>query len=147
MWSKRTTWLTALMLGAAMLSTPIAYSAEAPATHPKHSRFQEWLGLTDDQMTAIREIHSRHAEAGRQLWQSLRQARIDLRQLALSGGDEAAIKAKTEEIERLVAQSIELRVKTLQEIGPILTPEQREKFTQMGDHGPWSGGPHHRSRS
>lgn len=147
MWRKRTTWLAALVLGTSALLAPVAYSAEGPQTHSKHGRFQERLGLTDDQMTAIREIHGRHAEAGRQLWQGFRQARIDLRQLALNGGDEAAIKAKTEEVERLLAQAIELRVKTLQEIGPLLTPEQREKLAQMGDHGLWSTGAHPRSRS
>ena len=140
----RSMWLAVVMVMAtAALAAPGAQAAEdgkgaGPRGHTG-SRFQQWLGLTDDQMKSIREIQQRHAEEGRQLRQALYQARVDLHQLALNGGDEGALKTKTEEVEKLLGQTVELRVKTLREIGPLLTPEQREKFARIPSEGGWHG--------
>jgi len=95
-----------------------------------HGRFQERLGLTDDQMKLIREIHAKQGESRKQLGQAMRQAQSDLRQLALTGGAEDALQAKRSEIQQLSGEMLELRVKALQEMAPILTPEQREKMAQ-----------------
>jgi Spy/CpxP family protein refolding chaperone len=97
-----------------------------------YSRMQQNLGLTDDQVTAIRQIHQGQRDARRQLWQSLHQAQTDVRQLALSGGDAAALAAKKTQVEQLLAQGLDLRVQALQQIGPLLTAEQRDKLAQMG---------------
>jgi Spy/CpxP family protein refolding chaperone len=100
-----------------------------------YGRMQERLGLTDDQVKAIREIHAGQSEARKQVFTALRQAQADLRQLALSGAGEDAVQAKRAEIEKLTSQMVDLRVKALQAMAPILTPEQREKLSQSRGHG------------
>src|SRR5262245_18019843 len=110
----------------------------APAKPPTHKRFQEKLGLTDDQMSAIRAVHARHADQQKQLWQSLHQAQTELRQLALNGGD---VKDKTAEVTALLGQMTELRAATLQEIAPLLKPEQRDAMAKMSPYGRWHRGP------
>ena len=104
--------------------------------------FQQWLGLTDDQAQQIKAIRARNAEAGKQIGPALRRAENDLRKLALTGADPATVQAKEAEIQQLTGQMRELRVKTLQEIAPLLTDEQKQKLAQapMGPH--WR---HHRS--
>jgi Spy/CpxP family protein refolding chaperone len=101
------------------------------------ARFQQQLGLTDAQMQAIQAVHANHAAAQKQLWQSLRQAQSDLRQLALNGGDPAAVQAKSAEVAQLLGQGVSMRVQTMQEISPILTPDQRAKLAQMGPKMGW----------
>jgi Spy/CpxP family protein refolding chaperone len=134
----------ALGLASAIAVTTAAYAAadkaapNAPGGPPAHHRFQEKLGLTDEQMSAIREIHARHAEQQKQLSQSLRQAEAELREAALNGGD---VKAKTAEVTALLGQITELRATTLQEMSPILTPEQREAMAKIKRHGHWRRGP------
>ena len=129
-------WLMALILGSTLVATTGARAADPSnpgATHAAMGRhLQQHLGLSDDQMQAIHDVHARHAASRRQLWQSLRQAQSELRQLALNAGDQAAIQAKTAEVSQLLSQSVAMRVASLQEISPILTPEQRAKFAQMG---------------
>ena len=132
----RSHWLMALILGSTLVATTAAHAAD-PTHTGVGSRFQQQLGLSDDQMQAIRDVHARHAASGKQVWRSLRQAQFELRQLALNGGDQAAIQAKTSEVTQLMSQSIGMRVASLQEISPILTPEQRAKFAQIG---PWMFG-------
>jgi len=94
-------------------------------------RMKDRLGLTEDQTKAIRQIYERQAQGSRERWQKLRTAQKELRQLALKGGEDAALRAKSAEVQKLMGDSIEARVKTLQEISPILTPEQREKLASM----------------
>ena len=97
-------------------------------------RFQQRLGLTDQQAQAIKAIWQRQHAAGRQVWQALGKARQDLRQLALSGADDTAIRAKTTEIEGLQAQALQLRVAGLREMAPLLTDEQKQKMMQTPEH-------------
>jgi Spy/CpxP family protein refolding chaperone len=106
-------------------------------------RLQRNLGLTDDQVNQIRGIFQGQRDAGKQLGQSMRQAQTELRQLALNGGDANAIAAKKAQIAQLMAQGLDLRVQTLQQIGPVLTQEQRDKFAQMGPMG--RGHRHHKA--
>lgn len=122
-------------------SSAPAPTAPAPNT-PKtdrgartEQRFQQRLGLSDDQMKSVREIHQREAAAIRPLSQQLRDARAQLRQLAINGGDDAAIKAKSDEVAKLYAQTLEARTRALKEVSSVLTPEQRQKMTQMGTTG------------
>lgn len=127
--------LLAVVLGSTLAISSVAMAADAPATGtqpPWQARFQQKLGLTDAQMAAIQQVHARYAASRKQLWQSLRQSRSELRQLAVQGGDPAAVQAKSAEVSQLLSQSIAMHVQSLQEISPILTPEQRAQFAQMG---------------
>jgi Spy/CpxP family protein refolding chaperone len=111
---------------------------QTPGAHGM-MRMQQRLGLTDDQMTAIKAAYAKHRDEQRQTWQQLRAAQGALRQAALDGADATTIQTKTADVQRLMTQSLDLRVKVLQEIGPVLTPEQRAKFAQVSMH----GGPRH----
>jgi Spy/CpxP family protein refolding chaperone len=111
----------------------------APRAHGMN-RMQQRLGLTNDQVTAIRAAFERHRDEQKQARKTLHTAQSELRQLALNGGDTTA---KTAEVQQLLGQTIALRVKVLQEIGPILTPEQRVKFAQAQGHP--GMGRHHRA--
>jgi Spy/CpxP family protein refolding chaperone len=138
----RSFWLVAVLIASSVLTATIAQAQPSPWADRMYSRMQQNLGLTDDQVTAIRQIHEGQRAARRPLWQSLRQAQTDLRQLALSGGDVAAKRA---EVADLLAQGLDLRLQTLQKIGPLLTPEQRDKLAQMGPRAMMWRGPrgHH----
>jgi Spy/CpxP family protein refolding chaperone len=124
-------WALAAMLG----STLVLTSAGHASAHDWLKRLQTKLELTADQANAIQGIYARDAENRRQLGQALRQAQSDLRRLALSGADEATIAQKTGEVEALLAQSLQLRVRHLQEIAPLLTPGQRERFAELRSGG------------
>ena len=122
-----------------------AYAADPPATTPapqeqhQHQRgawLQKKLGLTDVQAQQIREIQAKDFATQKQTWQALRQAQGELRRLALSGADQATLSAKQTEVQNLMNQSMQARLNTLQQIGPILSPEQREAFAKIMEHGP-----------
>jgi Spy/CpxP family protein refolding chaperone len=138
---KHTVRFVTLALAASLL---VSSAAQAMEGHRGRivQRLQNYLQLSDDQVTAIQQVYAANADARKQLWQSLRQARLELRQLALTGGDPAAIQAKQSEIEQLMAQGLQMRVADLQSIGPILSPEQRDKFAQLGQN--WPGRKGHR---
>jgi Spy/CpxP family protein refolding chaperone len=133
----RSHWLVAALIASSVLTAAtVSYAQQQPTPSPKgdrmFSRMQRNLGLTDDQVSKIRTIYQQHRDAQHTVWQSLRQAQTELRQLALGGGDPNAIAAKKTQVAQLMAQGMDLRVQTLQEIGPVLTAEQRTKLAQMG---------------
>ena len=139
----RSHWLTALILGSTLVVTTAASAADTPSPGPQPwrsgmmARFQQQLGLTDDQMQAIRDVHARHSDSRKQLRQSLHQAQSELRQLALNGGDQTALQAKSAEVAQLLSRGVSMRVQSLQEISPILTAEQRDKLAQMSPRAFW----------
>jgi Spy/CpxP family protein refolding chaperone len=133
------TWALAIVLGGALLLMSAGPAAAQDQPHGQKwlQRLQGKLQLSDDQMTAIGQIYARDSENRRQLFQAMRQAQTDLGQLALNGADEVTIQQKTAELEGLLAQGLQLRVRRLQEIAPLLTPEQRERFAQLHPGAPW----------
>jgi Spy/CpxP family protein refolding chaperone len=104
----------------------VAHSSREEVAHFSREFTQRKLGLTDAQMQTIRDVWARQREAARPLFQALGRAERDLRQLALGGADDAAIRAKAAEIEGLQSQLRDLRVSALREIGPVLSEEQRK---------------------
>ncbi len=137
----RSLWLVAtLIVSSVLTAATVTYAQQAPSRGDRMlSRMQRTLGLTDDQVNQIRPIYQQQRDAQRNLWQSLRQAQTDLRQLALGGGDPNAVATKKTQVAQLLAQGVDLRVQTLQQVGPILTPEQRDKLAQMGPAAMWRG--------
>ena len=137
----RSLWLVAaLIVSSVLMATTVTYAQQPPSRGDRmFSRMQRNLGLTDDQVNQIRAIYQQHRDAHRTLGQSVHQAQTDLRRLALSGGDPNAVATKKAEVAQLLAQGMDLRVQTLQQIGPILTPDQREKLAQMGPAAMWRG--------
>jgi Spy/CpxP family protein refolding chaperone len=126
------TWpLAGILSGVLMLATGTA-SAE-PYGHRGgygHMGFQERLGLSDDQVKALHQAREQQWETRRQLHRSLGAARRSLHELILQGADETAIKSKTGELQQLMTQQLELRVKAMQDFASILTPEQRTRLLQ-----------------
>ena len=118
-------------------------NTQTTPTHRGHGmgRLQKRLGLTDDQVKVVKGAYQKHRDEQRQAWQAVSAAQKELRQLALNGADAGAIQAKTAEVQQLMGQSLAARVKILQEIGPVLTPEQRAKFAEGYGH---RGMRHHR---
>jgi Spy/CpxP family protein refolding chaperone len=102
------------------------------------ARLQQHLGLTDDQAQAVTAAFAKHRDEQKQAWMAVGAAQADLRKLALEGADTTA---KAAEVQQLLGQTIAVRVKVLQEIGPLLTPEQRAKFAEARMH---PGMRHHR---
>ncbi len=113
----------------------LAIASQATA-HDRMERLKDHLSLTDAQVTAIREVFADDKPAQGQVYQALRQAQGELRQLALNGAEEAVLQQKTAEIAALMSQDLQLRVQRMQKIGTILTPEQRVKFAQLRDGRP-----------
>ena len=137
----RSLWLVAALIASSVLTaTTVTHAQQAPSRGDRmFSRMQRNLGLTDDQVNQIRAIYQQHRDAQRTLGRSVHQAQTDLRRLALSGGDPNAVATKKTEVAQLLAQGMDLRVQTLQQIGPILTPDQRDKLAQMGPAAMWRG--------
>ena len=141
----RSLWIVAALIASTVLTAAtVTHAQQPPAARGDRvlSRLQRNLGLTDDQVNQIRGIFEQQRDARRQLGQTLRQAQTALRQLALNAGDANAIATKKAEVAQLMAQGLDLRVQTLQQIGPILTPEQRDKLAQMGPSAMWRGPRH-----
>jgi Spy/CpxP family protein refolding chaperone len=131
--------VVALSLVGLLAGTGVAFAQDTqpkPApTQRAHgmAHLQKRLGLTDDQAKAVTAAYAKHRDEQKQAWQALRVAQADLRKLALNGGDTTA---KTAEVQQLLGQTVAVRVKVLQEIGPVLTPEQRVKFAEARpEHG------------
>jgi Spy/CpxP family protein refolding chaperone len=97
----------------------------------ERSALREQLGLTDDQVKSIKEIRARHWQGMRETVRALREARRALREMALADTDDATFTAKAAEVRELSGQVLEARVRTLQEVARVLTPEQREKLREL----------------
>ena len=138
----------ALALVATLVTTTALYAAE-PRTGPDRAkrwenRLQHKLGLTEDQLQAFKHVYAnRDVEAHRQHHRALRATQAELRRLALNGADDATLQAKQTEVQNLLAQSMQMRLDTLKQVGPILNPDQREAFAKMTERGP-RGHRHHR---
>jgi Spy/CpxP family protein refolding chaperone len=129
----------ALAITTTMLAAPPAQADRGGLTSPGRpvsARLQERLGLTPEQTQAIEAIRERNRETAERIGQALRQTRRELRQLALRGADDETIQAKAAQVGELQGEALRLRVKTLQEMAPLFTEEQRQKMEQLGSGGP-----------
>jgi Spy/CpxP family protein refolding chaperone len=97
----------------------------------ERSAIREQLGLTEDQVKSIKEIRARHWQGMRETVQALREARRALREMTWNDTDDATFTAKAAEVRELSGQVLEARVRTLQEIARVLTPDQREKLREL----------------
>ena len=128
-------WPITLVLGVALALTAAVTWSEARMGRPSLERLQAQLGLSDAQVSAIRQLYEGHREPRHQVRTALHEAQKSLRELVLSGADPAAIQAKTAEIQQLHGQFLQLRIQNLQGLSQILTPEQRQAFAQLRSAG------------
>jgi len=144
----RSLWIAAALLASSVLTAATITHAQQPAPTPRGDRMlhrlQRNLNLTDDQVNQIRGVFQQNRDQHRQYGQSMRAKQAELRQLVLNGGDPNAVAAKKAEVAQLMAQGLDLRVQTLQQIGPILSQEQRDKLAQLGPAAMWRGHRHHK---
>ena len=143
----RSLWIVAALVASSVLTAATVTQAQqppAPQGQRMLSGLQKNLGLTDDQVNQVRTILQQQREARSQLGQSMRQTKTELRQLVLNGGDANAIAAKKAQVAQLMGQGLDLRIQALQQIGPILTQEQRDKLAQLGPAAMWRGHRHHK---
>lgn len=130
-----TKWPLAGVLSGLVILVSGAMPAEAHLARRvapiERSALREQLGLTDDQVTAIKEIRARNWQSMRETVRALREARRALRELVLADADEATFTAKAAEVRELSGQVLEARARTLQEVARLLTPEQREKLREL----------------
>ena len=122
------------MLGLGLALATTASAAEAGTGGRRLTQLQAELGLSEDQVNAIRQLHQGQGQRRREVHQDLYEARKSLRELILDGTDQAAIQAKIAEVQQLTARGIEMRAEMLKGLAQILTPEQREKFAQLQLH-------------
>jgi protein CpxP len=94
-------------------------------------RLQAELGLSDDQVEAIRQLHEGQRDARRQLRQSLREAHRTLRQMVIDGVDDATVQQQTAALQQLLGQAVQMRTESLRAVSQVLTPEQRAKFREL----------------
>ena len=131
-------WPLAAVLGGLVILASGATPSEAHRGRrvaPIERRaLQAELGLSEDQVKAIREINARHRDAMRDTWRALREARRSLRDMTLSDTDEATLNTKATEVRELAGQVLEARIRTLQEVAGVLTPEQRAKLRELRPH-------------
>ena len=135
------TFVTLALAGALLVPAAVGAADAGRATGRQmwEQRFQERLGLTDDQAQALRQARERQGDTMRQHFRALHQAQADLRRLAILGNDEAALRAKAAEVQKLTAEGVELRLMQLRDLSQVLTAEQREKLADMKHR----GGPRH----
>ena len=131
----------ALTLVATLATATALYAADPPTTPDRTSRWeshlQQKLGLTNEQVQAIRQVYAnRDVNMQREHYRAVRAAQGELRRLALNGADDATLAAKQTEVQNLLAQSMQARLQMLKQVGPILNPDQREAFAKMMEHGP-----------
>lgn len=146
----RSLWLVAVLLVSSVLTAATVTHAQQPPPSRgdrMFDRLQKNLGLSEAQVPQIRAVFQQQRDAHRQLGQTMRQKQTELRQLALNSGDATTIAAKKAEVAQLMAQGLDLRVQSLQQIGPILTQEQRDKLTRMGPAAMWRGHRHHQHKA
>jgi uncharacterized membrane protein len=123
---------TALTLVATLVTATAIYAADAQTGSDRarrwESRLQQKLGLTEDQVVALRQVYAgRDVNAHRQHFRALH-----------------AAQAEQGEVQNLLAQSMQMRLETLKQVGPILNPDQREAFAKMMERG--HRGHHHRGQ-
>lgn len=126
--------IKSLLVGMLAIPMVLAFALAPADAHPRRAslaQLQADLGLSEDQVQAIRQLHEGQRAQRVQLHTSLREARRSLRELIFAGGDERDIEARTAEIQQFLGQAVQLRVATLRGVSQILTPEQREKLSQL----------------
>lgn len=101
----------------------------------------EELGLTDEQVSKIKELQREMYEKTKDLRQKLQDAMFELRQLkAEKDPDQAALDAKAKEVNDLRAQLQKATQEFQQKFESIFTPEQLEKAKSMrGFFDGWGG--------
>ena len=143
--------LAALPLMLAIATAAVADSSATPMPQgTPGGHMGQWLqtklGLSSDQVQKIQALKAANKDVRKQLRSQLHQAMSDARQAALNGADD--VDAKNAAATKLFGEMLDLRAKELQQIGQVLTPDQRTAFASLkpgGGRGHWKH--HHHSQA
>jgi len=109
-----------------------AAAASGPAAHGRLAWLQQAVGLTEQQVEAIRTASGPLRD---QMWQvrmALRDARGELRAaMAQDPANAAAVQAAKDKIKALLGRRLDLSVDLRLAVRQQLTPEQREQLAQL----------------
>ncbi len=112
-------------------------------------RKQQWmkeLNLSQEQQQQLAAIQQKYKGQTEQLRQQLRTSQDELRNLMGGSASSDAIRAKNDQIVGLRQQLNKLRFESMLESRDIMSPQQRQQFTQLMNQrrtagkGKWGGG-------
>jgi Spy/CpxP family protein refolding chaperone len=89
------------------------------------------LNLSQEQLQKIREIRQQYQERFSQRRQAVSQAQQELKDLMAGNASAEQIRQKFSQVQTLQQQLADLRMESLLAIRAILTPEQRQKLTEV----------------
>jgi Spy/CpxP family protein refolding chaperone len=124
----------AAVAGAALALTGAALMAQEQRQERRPNRvaLQAQIGLSDEQVAAIRKIHLQERKAAIRRNADMRIARLELQELmGAATVDEAAIAARVKTLGELQAAGLKARTDSQLAIRKLVTPEQFQKMQQL----------------
>ncbi|AGF51479.1 sll0858 [Synechocystis sp. PCC 6803] len=94
-------------------------------------QWMESLDLTDSQKQQLEAIRQKYQGQMQSLSEQMRTSQNELRTLMSGNGSDSEIRAKHNQVANLRQQLGELRFNSMLESRQVLTPEQRQKFSQL----------------
>ncbi|MBD2652169.1 Spy/CpxP family protein refolding chaperone [Synechocystis sp. FACHB-383] len=94
-------------------------------------QWMQSLNLTDSQKQQLEAIRQKYQGQMQSLSEQLRTSQNELRTLMAGNGSDSEIRAKHSQVANLRQQLGELRFNSMLESRQVLTPEQRQKFSEL----------------
>ncbi|WP_223341827.1 Spy/CpxP family protein refolding chaperone [Synechocystis sp. PCC 7339] len=94
-------------------------------------QWMQSLNLTDSQKQQLEAIRQKYQGQMQSLSEQLRTGQNELRTLMAGNGSDSQIRAKHSQVANLRQQLGELRFNSMLESRQVLTPEQRQKFSEL----------------
>ncbi|MBE9202559.1 Spy/CpxP family protein refolding chaperone [Synechocystis salina LEGE 06099] len=94
-------------------------------------QWMQSLNLTDSQKQQLEAIRQKYQGQMQSLSEQLRTSQNELRTLMAGNGSDSQIRAKHSQVANLRQQLGELRFNSMLESRQVLTPEQRQKFSEL----------------
>jgi len=94
-------------------------------------QWMESLNLSDGQKQQLEAIRQKYQDQMKSLAEQLRTNQNELRTLMTGNGSDSEIRAKHNQVNNLRQQLGEMRFNSMLESRQVLTPEQRQQFSQL----------------
>lgn len=90
------------------------------------------LGLSEEQKQKIRQLRSKNSDKARELRESLKGARLQMRQLMFDpDATEAQIRAKRKQLRQMQDQMEDMQIEDFLSMRSVLSPEQRKRLPEI----------------
>ncbi|MFM8307266.1 MAG: Spy/CpxP family protein refolding chaperone [Microcystis aeruginosa] len=111
-------------------------SPQRPENRPRRmnnsrERLIEQLNLTDEQKSKVAAIRQKYQEKTKQLRETLRSNEQELNSLLSNNASDRDIRAKHQQVSRNRQEMSNLQFESFLEIRQVLTPAQRQEFSQL----------------